>query len=953
MISSHDAHTQDITAVPDTANIEAVCQFLEDIESHFKYKTLLHTQHPIRRKSLYIPIQVTRERNYRHEVETFWGYAESEAELKRAYTLKSRDLETKRYRIPWDQAKKTYQRLMVLADPGMGKSALLRREAALIAAAERQKLVDAEITVEDAIFPLFIRLADLNTTADDIAVAITSLVQKDYPTTWADIQPCLLDKLRQGKCLLLFNALDEVPKGDRNALAAKLNQFLETHPCPIICTSRIVGYGGAFINGAKEVEIIPLSQPQIEQFIHTWFKYGTESSEKAGISAANLIEQLRQNPQLRGLAQNPRLLYLLCSLYYEQVLTLPARRCQIYQTTVEYLLSKWTHHRAEDSPVKIRLLEDLAYQFTAQGKDVFDSQELKQEIHKALQQDQALAPLSQQTPAQLLVQLSGERGILHRLTQEGDRYVFIHRITQDYLTACYLRRVIDEHPSQGMALVKDHLWDYDWHQSIILLAGLMDDPMPLLQTINQEKDDIFSTLLLLTGRAIAECEPQSHPLITAVMDHIYDLWHHYPFVGFIASTVVALGQTNPQMAEKLQQELAQKQYYTRKDFVAALIAALGQIGSSQAVSTLIQALNQGPWYVRAEAATALGYIGDAETVKALIPALRDEDSVVRGETATALGRIGTPSAIQALIIALHDQDAYVRGEAAIALAQIGTAEALEELVKVLNHPDRLVRWQASGAIHLQHPTVVKALIQALHHPQNQIREEAAMVLGKIATSETLGALIPALQDADPIVREEAAAALALSGNPQTLEALIPALQDTDPIVREEAVVALGRMGTTTALTALIPVLEDQDKRVRKQAIESLGRIGTPAVIQTLIPLLKDNDGDIRGATASALGRIGTVPALQTLMPLLKDQDWFVREQTAMALSRIGTSQTFKQLLELPITEIERPEIFALIRTLAVRFSREKSPLVPVYPELVGALGGFHRLGRQLSLKHST
>ncbi|MEQ9001380.1 MAG: HEAT repeat domain-containing protein [Coleofasciculus sp. B1-GNL1-01] len=949
MISSHDTRTEDTRPLNRDPKIESVCRFLEDIESHFKYKTLLHTQHPISRKSLYVPIQVTRERNYRHEVETFWGYAESEAELKRAYAIKNRDVEAKRYRVPWEQAKKNYQRLMVLADPGMGKSALLRREAALTAASERQKLVDAQITVEDVVFPLFIRLVDLHETADDITVAIASLVQRDYPTTWADIQPWLQAKLRQGKCLLLFNALDEVPKRDRNALATKLNQFLETHPCPIICTSRIVGYGGAFINGAKEVEIIPLSQPQIERFIHTWFQYGTDS-EKDGISAASLIEQLRQNPQLRGLAQNPRLLYLLCSLYYEQVLTLPARRSQIYQKTVEYLLSQWTHHRGSDSGVKIRLLEDLAYQFTCKGQEVFDSQELKQEIANALEQDQGLEPLRQQTPAQLLVQLSGEQGILHRLTQEGDRYVFIHRITQDYLTACYLQRVIQENPSQGMALVKAHLWEYDWHQSISLLAGLMDDPIPLFQAIVQEKDDIFSTLLLLTGRAIAECQQLSHPLITEVIDHIYDLWHHYPFVGFIASTVVALGQTNSQMAETLQQDLDEKQYYTRKDFVAALIAALGQIGSPSAVATLIKALNQGPWYVRGEAATALGYIGDAETVKALIPALRDEDSVVRGEAAAAMGRIGTSAAIQALIIALHDNDSYVRGEAAMALAQIGTPEALQELVKVLNHPDSFVRWQASGAIHLENPTVVQALIQALNHPQDQIREEAAMVLGKIATKETLEALIPALQDADPVVREEAAEALARSGNPQTLEVLIPALADTDPVVRQEAAAALGRMGTTPALTALIPILQDQDKRVRKQGIESLGRMGTPAALQALIPLLKDGDGDIRGATATALGRIGTAPALQALMPLLKDNDWFVREQAAMALSRIGTPQTLEALLQFPTTEIERPEILTLIRTLAVRFSREKSPLVPVYPELVGAMGGFRRLGRKLSGK---
>lgn len=979
MINNSSVNTEELNERGLDPQLSLICQFLDDIEEHFKYKTLLHSRQEISRKTLYIPIQVTRKRNYRHEVETFWGYGESEAQLKDAYIIKSREAHSKRdgftrnrHHILWEDAKKQHHKLIILADPGMGKSALLRREAALTASGEKEKLLAGSITIGEVIFPLFIRLADLNETGAEIIDLIPKLVRKLYPKNWSGIEPILLDKLREGKCLLLFNALDEVPKDNRNQLGEKINRFLDNYPCPIICTSRIVGYGGAFIKGAKELEIVPFSQPQIEAFIEKWF---TTAASKNGVSARGIIEELRQKPQLRGLAQNPRLLYLLCSLYGEKELTLPARRCEIYQKTVDYLLGKWSVKLESQSPkyiqAKIRLLSELAYRFTCQGKDIFDPDEIIYQIGEYLKNDSVKSELNNATAEELLWELSGENGILHKLAKESARYVFIHRFTQDYLTACYLKRVIEENPEHGIALAREHFWEYDWHQPLSLLAGLMENPLPLLEAIAREKDDIFSTLLLLAGRAIAECqdypnlpdtgenredqkdgkikenEPHLHQLIREIIDQIYKLWQGYPFVGFITSTVVALGQANSQMLQRLETELAEKRYYSRKDFITAVIATLGQIGSPQAVETLIKALNEGPWYVRAESAAALGRIGTDQALNALIKALHDDDNCVRGEIAEALGRIGTSAAIKGLIIALHDEDNYVSGEAAVALAQIGTPEASQELIKVLNHPNKFVRWEATEACHITSPLVVRSLINALNHHDQKIREEAAMVLGRIGTSEALEALVPALRDNDRIVREEAAEALAQASDPQTIDALIPALRDRDPIVRADAAQALGRIASPQALEALTHGIHDEDSQVKKYVAEALGEIGTLEALEALIPALQDKNSEVRGTTAAALGKIGGEEAVNALIPCLQDRNWFVRDRAAIALSQIGTKETFEKLLQLPKQYIYRPEIYTLIRTLAVRFSREKMPLIPVYPELIEPFGFIHQLWRKL------
>ena len=72
---------------------------------------------------------------------------------------------------------------------------------------------------------------------------------------------------------MLLDGLDEVPPELRVELSEKLNRFARKYRCPIICTSRsIVGYAGSFLDDAKEVEIIPFEEEQIEKYIRKCFE---------------------------------------------------------------------------------------------------------------------------------------------------------------------------------------------------------------------------------------------------------------------------------------------------------------------------------------------------------------------------------------------------------------------------------------------------------------------------------------------------------------------------------------------------------------------------------------------------------------------------------------------------------------------------------------------------------
>lgn len=80
--------------------------------------------------------------------------------------------------------------------------------------------------------------------------------------------------------------------------------------------------------------------------------------------------------------QSPLLLSLICSLYQTKGLTLPARKTQVYDKAVDYMLSKWGVKEGDirrdlvaegmgKKYFKRKLLEAIAYNFSCQQQEVY------------------------------------------------------------------------------------------------------------------------------------------------------------------------------------------------------------------------------------------------------------------------------------------------------------------------------------------------------------------------------------------------------------------------------------------------------------------------------------------------------------------------------------------------------------------------------------------------------
>lgn len=944
----------------------ATVDLLQGIERKFEKTYLSHSKHPITLKG-YVPIRVTLE-PHRRDVESLGGYAEVEEDLKLAYANKAAE-ELKRQELDWLDAKQQHQRIMVLADPGMGKSTLLRIEALTIAQEGRQSLENGSKSVKEIILPILIRLPKLAEALKDPAAKVTdvilSLLEAEYESIfqkYPKFQSVLKQRLQEGKCILLLDALDEVLEDNLKInLTKKLNDFAPYFSCPIISTSRIVGYGGSFINGHKEIEIIPFRDKQIEQYIETWFNNASGNLSDKSVNAAELIREIRSKPQVRGLAQTPLLLSLICSLYQQEGLTLPARRCELYERAVYYMLGGWqtdNERLIKDEKSKLgisskhKVLEELAYQFSLEGAQIFKFKELEDKLESYLKSGTAPTSLVGVSSEKLIDELTNEDGILQLWTQEDlkvtqpkRRYLFLHRTFQEYLTASYLNRVGIEKFN-----LKELVWNYDWHETLTLLAGLMDEPnkpekpMALIEAIIAQKDDIFQTQLLLAGRCLAECRELSHPLVNQIIERIYQFWLAYPDAWFIQSVVVAIGQNYEKVVEKLLSTLNDREIgsYEWKEipFIGYVnyevsgvnkraAGALAKIGSKKAVEGLIAILNSkvAEKDVRTSAISALGSIGNEKVVDSLIFALNhDKVNDVRLNAAIALGNIGGNKAVEALISSLYDKE--LQGKEFLipeALGKIGSHEAIEGLVSFCNPSvhnlkdsfevmdvERVLLYIGNVLNNIDIDKIARVLLPSLNQEYNDLGTKSS--LANISSDTALEELLSSLTHENRWMRISVEWALETieSDKDKVVRGLLSFLKDKncDVRVRSSAASALGKLGNTSSeksvvVEDLLSVLNDKHCNVdlRSSAAFALGEIVSDEALKGLLSFLDNNECNylLKGSVLGGLRAIGNDKKdkiVKGLLSSLNHEDSFVKGCAIRLLGELGNDEVVEKIFPL-------------------------------------------------------
>ncbi|MEN3013087.1 MAG: hypothetical protein ABDH23_00510 [Endomicrobiia bacterium] len=198
------------------------------------------------------------------------------------------------------------------------------------------------------------------------------------------------------------------------------------------------------------------------------------------------------------------------------------------------------------------------------------------------------------------------------------------------------------------------------------------------------------------------------------------------------------------------------------------------------------------------------------------------------------------------------------------------------------------------------------VIKAKIYIKNQLRAEAAKMLGELGDERHLEVLSKIIKEDDEGMVSDACyfalAMLSKRGKIKKLDELkeffYSGLKDTDPKVRLKAVKYLGELSYPDALGPLSLRLKDVNKEVVTETILSLGKIGDPSIFQELLQFKTHQDVALRVALAEALGNIGrsilnsgnfsTLEKIKSVISsLMNDTHGMVKVTSAVALLKIS------------------------------------------------------------------
>ncbi|MGH8659942.1 MAG: glycosyltransferase [Gammaproteobacteria bacterium] len=252
----------------------------------------------------------------------------------------------------WEDVVQSGPAIVLIADPGMGKTLCLLREV-------ERRCESALSSLEDPSVPLDMVQPALYFHASEVAVRVVSTGE---PTLEAvldlvlirhgQVSDCAREWMRHalhtGRVLIVVDALDEVgmpPDEDhlRDPRALLLERLLGltqgATPSSVILSSRAVWYPTSVLSLAEEWRLLPLKRPQVLSAARKWMSGHSEV-------AVPFIRAVTLSLPLGDLLTNPMVLMLACRICEAAIKRgeEPPRirnRTDLYTHCTDYLKARW------------------------------------------------------------------------------------------------------------------------------------------------------------------------------------------------------------------------------------------------------------------------------------------------------------------------------------------------------------------------------------------------------------------------------------------------------------------------------------------------------------------------------------------------------------------------------------------------------------------------------------
>lgn len=351
-------------------------------------------------------------------------------------------------------------RLFILGKPGAGKTTFLKYIVLQVALGYINKI------------PIFISLKEWSDSNLDL---LPFIVKQFEICSFPEAQPFIEYLLERGQAIVLFDGLDEINQqgGQRAKAVTSLSNFSKQyHTSQCLITCRIAATDYSF-DHFTYVEVVDFTNEQIRAFVKKWFP----DEEIQGKFFAELFN--KENEGLQELGRIPLLLSLLC-LAFDEVLTFPQRRVEVYEEAVDALLKKWdTSRRIKRDEIyrklslgrKRQMFARIAAETFEKGEYFLSQRDLEKQIVDYLQK---LPPTDADEDIDgegVLKAIEAQHGIF--VERARRIYSFSHLSFQEYFTAKYI--VDNAEKSTLKRLINNHLTNDRWREVFLLAASLLDD----------------------------------------------------------------------------------------------------------------------------------------------------------------------------------------------------------------------------------------------------------------------------------------------------------------------------------------------------------------------------------------------------------------------------------------------------------------------------------------------
>ncbi len=859
---------------------------------------------------------------------------------------------------PAELAQALSQHLLIVGEPGAGKSTLLRWLAVTFAQGRQREVDRLGPSADGDRLPVLVELGRLPERYLRVEGGETPNWIQFLPEhitgqmAFTSVPPQLLTHaLVTGRCLLLFDGLDEVAsRPARIGLTQSLADLARLYGNRVVIGSRPSGVMSESILPSlfRQSHIVRFTPSDVHRFFH--FSYALAGDERLTheqrqAEADALYDRVQAIPALLQLATTPLLSTILVLIWRKEGSILPERRVELYERCCRVLIEDWEaahriNYQGELADLgwedHLCLLMTIAYTIHSQKQRTNATKdELVPLVATTLQ---TIRHTDKQVALGVARQFLATLGLRSGLLQYvgDDRYGFPHQTFQEYLAARYIAAQPDP---KYIDLVMTHLHEAGWREVHVLTIGCLG--------------------------SVPSDVRKAHALMMTILRRTPP-----------PSTFLRPSRFGRFQARQLGRKLPQIQLERRIEWALerdVLLVARGYAECSQSITEVsttllaraISLVQQMPVTYFTEQVSLLAAIqcslkqhGDDSVTLVLLAALHDPDADVQMAAVQSLGQLGVSSepVILALLGILHEppskENRYLEEKVkekvvqSLGLLRVSSAPVMQALLGILHEPpskenryleekvkEKVV--QSLGQLGVSSEPVIQLLLNALRDPGVHRRESAVEILGELRVRDEavvqalLGILHEPSSRENQYLKRKVVESLGLLGVStesviQTLLdfALQPAAaserwQRSEQILASTAVArSLGQLGVSSEpiIQLLLNALRDPDVHRRESAVEILGelRVRDEAVVQALLDALNDSDRAVRECAAQSLGQLGvnSEPVIQALLNALHDrgfeqwnlfeavyfaQDMYYRENlhvqvaAAKSLSLLGAS----------------------------------------------------------------